>query len=28
MKLRPIVDRNEAEFKFTDDTVRSKFTFA
>ena len=28
MKLKPIVDPNEAEFEFTDDTVHSKFTFA
>jgi len=28
MKLKPIVDPDEAEFEFTDDTVHSKFTFA
>ena len=27
-KLKPIVDPNEAEFEFTDDTLHSKFTFA
>jgi hypothetical protein len=27
-RMKPIVDPNEAEFEFTDDTVHSKFTFA